>query len=796
MGREWSIAELVTTAEALVRAGEGERMLALYREWIDGNGDDPFLYLVQYNRGVSLSAVGDPHGAREAYQEALRLNPDFLPTYINLGNVLEHLVSPDAAAACWRQLVARLPQINPDWLEYRNSACKQIGRVADSAEVEWALRIALDLNPRQHDAIEHWISARQQQCQWPVVEPFPRCSKAHLMTGFAPLSLAAYSDDPVLQLANAALYNQKEIRQAPIHFLDAHAALRVAPAPRPRVGYLSSDLRLHAIGFLMVELFERHDPEQVDLYFYYTGQPVEDPIHRRIRAVAPRWRDLHALSDEDAARQILADRIEILVDVNGYTLLARLKLLSMRPAPVIVNWLGYPGTMGSPYHHYVIADSFVIPPENEIFYSEKVVRLPCYQPNDSRRRVAPHRPTRAAMGLPESGVVFCCFNGVRKITAVTWDLWCQVLHRVPGSVMWLLHENDSARNRLRELAVERGIDPDRLVFAPLLINEEHLARYPLVDLVLDCFPYGAHTTASDALWMGVPILTLAGLSFASRVCGSLVRAAGLGELVCATGEEYVARAVELGTHPELLQGLRARLEAQRHQCVLFDMTTLARRLEGLFVAMREDFLADRVPRPDLTNLEVYQEIGIGLDPEAGGWRGSRAGLIAAYEQGLASRDRLCHLGSDRRLWTDETRVRFQPGADFHETIGALDEARDLEGLIACAGGGAFTIGEKMEAIPGLLRGGRVLAAYIVAMMLANGGAFSPGIAMALWAGGIVFGNTQEEERGILAWQGLMAGMGEGERSGLRVQVEALMAWVALHVPVVTPERLGRLLVTF
>ncbi|MBF0212994.1 MAG: tetratricopeptide repeat protein, partial [Magnetococcales bacterium] len=556
MVEKWDLAELITHADARMRAGDAAGMSALYRTWIAGNPEHALLHLVQYNLGVSLTTLGDPHGAREAYLEALRLNPDFYPTYINLGNVLEQLVSPSAAAICWSQLVARTPQINPEMLEYRRSALKQIGRVAGAAEVEWALRQVLEMEPFHHDAMEHWISARQQQCQWPVIEPFARCSKAHLMTGFAPLSLAAYTDDPVLQLASAALYNTRDIGHASTHFLDEHAALRAAPAARPRVGYLSSDLRLHAIGFLMVELFERHDPEQVELFYYYTGQQEGDPLQQRIRAAAPNWRVLTPLTDEEAARQILADRIEILVDVNGYTLSARLKMLSMRPAPVIVNWLGYPGTMGSPYHHYIIADPFIIPPEHEIFYSERVMRLPCYQPNDSRRLISSHRPDRREVGLPEEGVVFCCFNGVRKITAFTWELWCRILHRVPGSVLWLLHENDAARDRLRELAGARGIDPDRLHFAPMIANEAHLARYPLVDLVLDCFPYGAHTTASDALWMGVPILTLAGLSFASRVCGSLVRSAGLGELVCDSAEAYVERAVELGTQPALLAACR------------------------------------------------------------------------------------------------------------------------------------------------------------------------------------------------------------------------------------------------
>ncbi|MBF0164341.1 MAG: tetratricopeptide repeat protein [Magnetococcales bacterium] len=656
MVAEWDIPRLIGEADALNQAGEGGGITALYRAWIDANPTHPYLHLIWYNLAVTLQAQGDPDGARAAYEAALRCNDHFLPSYINLGNILEQQLSPTAAVDCWRQLVARLGWLNAENIHFRNAAFKQIGRVEDSSGVAWALRQALEIDPHQHDAMEHWLSARQQLCLWPVVEPFARCSKAHLMTGFAPLSLAAYSDDPMLQLANAALYNRVDIGHASKDFLNEHKALRANPGARPRVGYLSSDLRMHAIGFLMVELFERHDPNVIDLYFYYTGQPVEnDTQHERIRAAAPNWRDLAPLSDEEAARRILDDRIEILVDINGYTFAARLKLLSMRPAPVIVNWLGYPGSMGSPYHHYLIADPFVLPPEHEIFFSERILRLPCYQPNDSRRRVAAYRPSRQDLGLPVDGVVFCCFNGVRKITALTLEMWCRVMARVPGSVMWLLHENDAATERLQALFAERGIAAERIFFAPMVANADHLARYPLVDLVLDCFPYGAHTTASDALWMGVPILTLAGVSFPSRVCGSLVRAAGLSELVCDTVEGYVERAVALGNDRASCMALRARLEAGRSSCVLFDMVKLARHLEGLYHGMRADFLADRVPRPDLANLAIYQEIGIGLDPEEGGWRGTLEALRGAYQAALRERDRLELVRHDHRWWTPEAR---------------------------------------------------------------------------------------------------------------------------------------------
>jgi len=286
-----------------------------------------------------------------------------------------------------------------------------------------------------------------------------------------------------------------------------------------------------------------------------------------------------------AARRIAADGIQILVDLNGYTREARLKLVAMRPAPVIVNWLGYPGTMASPYHHYIIADDWIIPEDSELYYSEKVLRLPCYQPSLRDRTVATPRPGRRGAGLPEDAVVYCCFNGTHKISRFTFERWLMVLSRVPGSVLWLLGSTEAANERLRDYTASRGVARERVVFADKLANPYHLARYELADLFLDTAPYGAHTTASDALWTGVPVLTLSGRSFASRVCGSLVRAAGIPEMICTSAEEYVERAVALGSDRAQLQELRERLRGGRDSCTLFDMPGLVNRLEGLYQQM-------------------------------------------------------------------------------------------------------------------------------------------------------------------------------------------------------------------
>jgi predicted O-linked N-acetylglucosamine transferase (SPINDLY family) len=385
---------------------------------------------------------------------------------------------------------------------------------------------------------------------------------------------------------------------------------------RLKVGYLSSDLREHAVGYLMTEVFALHDRTVVDAHAYYCGPATNDPLHEHFKSTAEHWIDISQLDDATAAQRMVADGIQILVDLNGYTREARLKLVAMRPAPIIVNWLGFPGTMGSPYHQYLVADDWIIPPENELYYSERVVRLPCYQPSSRQRLVADRPTSRSGVGLPEQAMVYCCFNGTHKVNRFTLERWLMILGQVPGSVLWLLGSTDAANERLRDYAEQRGVVRDRLIFADKLANPFHLARYPLADLFLDTTPYGAHTTASDALWMGVPVLTWSGRSFASRVCGSLARAAGTPELVCASAQEYVERAVAFGNDRSALGPYRERLRAKRGSCMLFDMPLLVKELEGLYRQMWTDLEANALPQPELANLDVCLEVGSQVNHEA------------------------------------------------------------------------------------------------------------------------------------------------------------------------------------
>jgi len=656
--RSLPVMELLGAAGTLHAANEVTLVVALYRAWVDHNQGDPLMHAVLFNQAVVLSNIGDLQGARAALTEAIRLAPDFMPPYINIGNVLEKLGAVGDAVTHWYAVVNKLPGITADNLNYKLSALKQIGRVLERAyfdeQAEDALRLSLELNPNQSDVAQHWFSLRQRQCKWPVIKPWATVTRTQIVNGISSLSLAAYTDDPFLCLANAARYAKDNVGRQKTPYMDDHAKRKTAPSPaRRKVGYLSSDLREHAIGFLMSELFEVHDRSKIEVFLYYCGHEVTDDVNKRIKAAAEHWIDISALTDDQAAQRIMDDGIEILVDVNGYTHSARTKVIAMQPAPIIVNWLGFPGSMGSPYHHYIIADDFVIPPGSELFYSEKVVRVPCYQPNDRKRVIAPIRPTRADVGLPEDAMVYCCFNGIHKITPFTWKRWMDILKAAPNSVLWLLAGTlESTHERLRQSAAAHGVAAERIIFAPKQLNPRHLARYPLADLFLDTAPYGAHTTSSDALWMGVPVLTVAGRGFATRVCGSLVKSAGLEDMICATPEQYVAKAIEFGTNKAKLAEVRARLAANRDTCVLFDTNLMATSLEAIYEQMWAEFRAGKLPRPNLTNLDAYNDIGVALDNNDIELM-TVPNYLEIYREKLADLDRYSYMPPDGRLWSGQ-----------------------------------------------------------------------------------------------------------------------------------------------
>lgn len=654
--------ELLVSASTM----EPDHARQLYQVWISFNKEHPLLFIAHFNCSTLLQQVGDEQGGEAELKAALALKPDFAPACINLGSAYERRGMAKEAVDEWRKGAEMMSAVSGDAINYKTTLLKQISRVlADNqalAAAEIALSQCLDLAPEARDVSEQFVAARLSQCKWPMTPENSKVSRRQFLSRLHPLSVCAYTDDPLFQLAASDKYVRI---MSPIEDRTTRYDRRSAPIVtnrKLRIGYVSSDLRHHAVGYLMVNFFEEHDRKDFELFAYYTGIKADDPIQARIKASVDHWRDIRGITDDEAAAKIAEDGIDILIDVNGHTRDARLGVFARRPAPIQVNWLGYPGTMGSSFHHYIVADDFTIPAYAESWYSEKVVRVPCYQPNDRKRIVDENIPTRADFGLPEDAFVFCCFNASHKFTRFTFDRWMEVLKATEGSVLWLLDYAPETNQRLKEQAEARGVSGDRLIFAPKLPNPRHLARYPLADLFLDSTPYGAHTTASDALWMGVPVLTWSGRCFSSRVCGSLLTAAGLSDLVTETPEEFVERAIHLaGQGRGELEVIRARLLANRDTCTLFDVAKLARSLEGLYRQMRADYISGNLPQPNLNNLESYFEIGVAQDHETREM-GAVTDYNGFYQAHLARRHYHHPIPADGRLWTGAEEAEVKPAA--------------------------------------------------------------------------------------------------------------------------------------
>jgi len=656
--RDIGLGQVIDAAATLEAAGEIGLAERLYEIWLSFNPEDPSGFAARFNSAALAAKAGRHDLASERLERLIAEKPDFAPAYINLGNARENQGKLGEAVAGWSALVARLSAVNGDAVRHKISALHQMCRVLTACHrpdaAETLMRTVLDIDQNDVEVSRQIVATRMLLCEWPVMLAWSGLTRRTLTRRMHPLSMLAHSDDPAFQLALAHIHNQEVANPPP----DVDPRMERADGGerrRIRIGYLSSDLRDHAIGYLMVDLLETHHREDFEIFAYYCGPPNDSALHDRIKGAVEHWTTITGLDDATAARRLAADDLDILVDVNGYTRDSRDAVVAARPAPIIVNWLGYPGTLGSPHHHYIVADEWIIPPELEKHHSEKVKRLPCYQPSDRRRQAAPP-PTRRELGLPEDGFVYCCFNGSQKFTPFMFDRWMTILRGVPGSTLWLLSTEAAAETLLRARAEAGGVDPGRVVFAGKMSNPEHLARHAAADLFLDTSPYGAHTTANDALWMGVPLLTVSGRSFASRVCGSLVRTAGIPEMVCATFDEYVERAIAYGNDPDRLRPIRDKLRAGRGTCVLFDVDLLTSKLEDLYREMIEDERNGRLPIPDLTNLDFYFDAAADVDRDV-----VEVGAVSDYDDWfeglLAARHAVRPRRPDDRLWTESVVAR-------------------------------------------------------------------------------------------------------------------------------------------
>jgi protein O-GlcNAc transferase len=535
------------------------------------------------NRGLALRDLRRPAEALASFDKALAINPRDAGALYNRGIALQDLKRPAEALASYDRALAIKPD-DGDALFNRGIALRDLKRTAEAfASFEKALAI----RPDHRYAFGAMADAALAVCDWARTAMLAGELETRIAQPgsiISPFTLLGYGTDPSLQLECARSFIADKL-PAPVPPLWNGA---IHHHDKVRIAYLSTDFYRHATAFLTAELFELHDRARFEVLGISFGPDDQSGMRARLVRAFDQFHDVRSRSDPDVAKLLNDLHVDIAIDLKGYTQDARSGILAHRPAPIQVSYLGYPGTMGTDFIDYVIADNTVLPLDQQPFFTEKIVHLPdCYQVNDSQREIAAGTPTRREAGLPDEGFVFCCFNNNHKITPPVFDAWMRLLGAVEGSVLWLLQDNDDARENLRKEAWARGIDPARLVFATRLEPEAYLARYRLADLFVDTLPYNAHTTASDALWAGLPLLTCRGASFAGRVATSLLHAAGLPELAARDLGEYEALALRLATDASLLRSLRHRLEQNRSSCPLFDTDRFRRHIESAYTTMWE-----------------------------------------------------------------------------------------------------------------------------------------------------------------------------------------------------------------
>jgi protein O-GlcNAc transferase len=592
--------------------GAWEAAVACYRRALEL---DPSFAEARNNCGNALMKMGQPREALEQYDLALSARPDLADAHNNRGRALLRLCKYDeAVAACEMAL-----HLKPDYVKALTNlaaimmACERFDEVVGYCDRAIALNPGLadayeqrgsalmgarrheeavdsftklfELEPQRRFAAGTVLNARLACCDWTdyttardeVIQAVQKDLPAVM-----PFTFLSLCDSPELQVKCARAFVADQIpasrRQPWSGARHRHERLRI--------GYLSADFRQHATAILMAGLFEAHDRQRLETVAFSFGISDGGPMQQRLQRSFDRFIDVRGQSEADVVKLMRSLEIDIAVDLKGYTWDMRPGILSRRCAPVQVSYLGYPGTLGLEEVDYLIADPIVLPPRAASHFTEKIVYLPeCYQVNDDKRPLGGEPPSRAEVGLPDDAFVFCCFNNNYKIVPQMYDIWMRLLHAVPGSVLWLLEDNAAAGRNLRREAGLRGISAERIVFAPRVSPEGHLARHRLADLFLDTLPYNAHTTCSDALWAGLPVLTCMGATFPARVAASLLHAVGLPELVTHSLDEYFGAALALASSPVRLESLRTRLAHNRAIYPLFATRRFCRHVEQAYATM-------------------------------------------------------------------------------------------------------------------------------------------------------------------------------------------------------------------
>ena len=543
------------------------------------------------NMGIAFKDQGKLEEAIVAHSKTLAIKPDYAEAYNNMGIALKDQGKLEEAIEAYSKSLA----IKPDYAEAYNNmgiAFQDQGKLEEAIE---AYNKALAIKPDYEVATAAKLHKQAHMCNWESMAKDVNLiselgtSEEHV----PPFDLLPLEDAPERHLTRSKIYAKANYPQKTLPPKDR-------PSKRPKrikIGYFSSDFKEHPVAYLIAKVLEQHNRDQFEVFGYSIHGSSSCDMRQRLEKAFDSFIDVQGISERDIAHQVRQDEIDIAVDLNGYTQNARTGIFAYRAAPVQINFLGYPGTMGSNFIDYIVADRFLIPDENQKYFNEKQLYLPnTYLPTDNSRELSQKKITRSNMGLPDDAFVFCCFNNNYKITSNEFDIWMRLLAKVENSVLWLRQSNQFSHKNLKSEAQKRNVDPSRLVFADKIPMSEHLARQKFADLFIDTFAFNAHTTAAEALWAGLPVVTKVGLGFAARVAGSLLNAVGLPELITENEKDYEALILELATNPTKLAAIKKKLGNNRFTQPLFNTELYSRHLEDGYQQAYQNYFEGNLPQ--------------------------------------------------------------------------------------------------------------------------------------------------------------------------------------------------------
>jgi len=543
------------------------------------------------NHGNILRELGQLDASVKSFERALTINTDYAEAHSNLGITLKKLGQLEAAVKCYERALA----IKPDLAEVHNNQGNTLQELGQLDAAVKCYERALAIKPDYAEAHVQKLHQQSHMCDWCIWPEFITIKDTIGLKGkhVPPFTLLTLEDAPEHHQKRSENYAREKFRQTAL-------PLPCKPKKLPlklRIGYFSADFHNHATMYLMATLFKSHDRKKFQIFAYSYGPDKKDTMRDALISGVDFFRNVTGKADQEIVNLARQDEIDIAIDLKGYTQHTRTGLFAYRLAPIQINYLGYPGTLGADFIDYIIADDVVIPPEQREYYSEEIIYLPhSYQVNDHTRPISARMLSRTGFGLPEQAFVFCCFNHNYKISPQEFDIWMRLLDRIKGSVLWLLRSNKWAEMNLRKEAEKHGINPERLIFANQVNQNEHLARQRLADLFIDTFNVNAHTTASDALWAGLPVVTKQGQGFAARVAASLLTAIGLPELITRTDEEYEALIFDLATNNTQLKAIKDKLAKNRHTYPLFNTELFARHIEDAYTQAYQLYFEAKKPQ--------------------------------------------------------------------------------------------------------------------------------------------------------------------------------------------------------